>query len=234
MRKYRLILIDTLILCLVSTLLAVVVTSAADRLKGKVKGDDPIVAAIIQANTKELEKLVQRGASVTNQTDELGRTALMRAAFANYSDTRGSLGGEAPTLLSETDAKRAGTVGLLLHHGAEPDTRDHDGWSALMWASWSGLDQVAAMLLDSGASLRFADPQGNTALIIAAQRGNAVIVKALLAKGADRALANRAGQTALQAARSGMGQYPERKPGYEAVIGQLEAASPATTGGIAH
>lgn len=227
MKKYRLILIDTLILCLVSTVLAIGVYTAVAMLKGKVKKDDPIVTAILQANTKEVEKLVQQGGSVTNETDDLGRTALMRAAFANYADTRSQPGNEARNLLSDTDDKRTGIVVLLLDHGAMPDVRDHDGWSALMWASWSGLNQVAANLLDRGASHQFADKQGNTALIIAAQRGNAGIVKTLLAKGADKSVTNNAGQSALTAAKLGLAQYPEKPADYADVISQLTLAKPA-------
>lgn len=226
MKKYGVILIDTLILVVVSSVLAYCVTTAVAMLKGKVKKDDPIVTAIIQANATEVEKLVKQGGAVTNETDALGRTALMRAAFANFSDTRPGLVNE---LLSDTDAKRAGIVELLLNHGALPDSRDNDGWSALMWASWSGLTQVAAKLLEHGASHQFADRQGNTALIIAAQRGNAEIVKALLAKGADKSATNKSGNTALTAARLGMRQYPDRQPGYAGVISQLDGTPPAAT-----
>jgi len=226
MKKYRLILIDTLILCLVSTVLAIGVYTAVAMLKGKVKKDDPIVTAILQANAKEVEALVKQAGDVTNETDDLGRTALMRAAFANYSDTRSEPSNEARNLLSDTDDKRADIVALLLSHGAKPDSRDKDGWSALMWASWSGLNKVAAKLLDIGASHQFADKQGNTALIIAAQRGNAEIVKTLLAKGADKATTNKAGKSALDAATLGLAQYPDKQADYRDVISQLTLAPP--------
>jgi len=221
MRKYRLILIDTLLLCLVSTVLAIAVNFAVAKLKGEVKKDDPIVTAIIQSNTKEVEKLVGQGADVTNETDELGRSALMRAAFANFSGPRGGTEHEPADILSDIDGKRAGIVELLLTHGAAPDSRDNDGWTALMWASWSGLTQVVGKLLEGGASPQFADHQGNTALLIAAQRGNPAIVKALLAKGADAAVTNKAGNTALATAQTGLAQYPDQAAGYAAVIAQL-------------
>ncbi len=211
MKKYRLILIDTLILCLVSTLLAYAFNATATALKGTTKEDDPIVTAIIQANSGEVERLVKEGAGVA-KTDDLGRTALMRAAFANYAGTE---------ILRETDAKRVVMVELLVKHGAQLDTLDHDGWSALMWASWSGLHQVASKLLELGASYQFADKQGNTALIIAAQRGNAAIVRALLAKGADKTAANKSGTTALAAAKAGMEQYRAKASAYEEVLAAL-------------
>ena len=221
MRKYQLILIDTLLLIVVSSVLAVGVNFTVARLKGETKKDDPIVTAIIQADANEVKNLVQGGAGVTNETDELGRTALMRAAFANFSGPRDGSSKDPAAALSDTDGKRAVLVALLFEHGAKPDARDSDGWTALMWASWSGLSKVADQLLESGASPAFADRQGNTALIIAAQRGHASIVAALLAKGADATVANKAGLTALAAAKTGMAQFPDQAGGYTAVIARL-------------
>lgn len=212
MTKLKEILTDGVILFAVSTGFVVVMDQGFSKLKGAVKQDDPIVTAIIQADSKKLEEVVKKGDSVTNETDELGRAALMRAAYANYSN---------PKTIEETDAQRVAMVELLVKRGAQLDTRDSDGWSALMWASWSGLGQVASKLLDLGASYQFADEQGNTALIIAAQRGNAGIVKALLAKGADRAVANKAGTTAAEAAGSGLAQYPDKRLAYSEVLAAL-------------
>ena len=260
MNKYQLILIDTLVLIMVSSVLAVGVNFTVAMLKGETKKDDPIVTAIIQADAKEVEKLVQKGAGVTNETDELGRTALMRAAFANFSAPKPlgpkeqalvdalarcgiepgrsakpehkqlaaaltGLGIQLGNILSDMDAKQAGLIELLLTHGAKPNTRDNDGWTALMWASWSGLNEVVTKLLESGASPEFADKQGNTALIIAAKRGHATIVAALLAKGADSAVANKAGLTALAAAKTGLAQFPDQAAGFTLVIARLSPAN---------
>jgi ankyrin repeat protein len=212
MTKLKEILTDGVILFAISTGFVLVVDRGFSTLKGKVKQDDPIVTAIIQADSEKLAEGVKKGGSVTNETDELGRAALMRAAYANYSN---------PKTIEETDAKRVAMVELLVKQGAQLDTLDNDGWSALMWASWSGLTQVASKLLDLGASHQFADRQGNTALIIAAQRGNAGIVRALLAKGADRAVSNKAGKSALDAANSGLEQYPDKRPAYGEVLAAL-------------
>lgn len=213
MTKLKEILSDGVILFAVSTVFVLVADKGFSKLKGSVKPDDPIVTAIVQADAKKLEAVVEQGVSVTNETDALGRAALMRAAYANYADAE---------TITATDAKRVAMVDLLVRKGANLDTLDHDGWSALMWASWSGLNQVASKLLELGASHRYADKQGNTALIIAAQRGNAEIVKALLAKGADKSVRNRAGNSALEAAKQGLTQYPDKQAGYAEVITQLK------------
>lgn len=218
MKQLRVILLDTFILCAVSTALAILVNQAVSLMKGRSAKDDPLVAAIIQNNVKSLRKLIGPGSGATRQADDQGRTALMRAAYANISDAK---------LTTETDALREEMISLLIEHGALIDQLDRDGWSALMWASWSGLNKVAAKLLELGASHRIADRQGNSALIIAAQRGNAEIVRILLAKGADMTVTNKAGKSALEAARLGGKQYPDKKPQYDDVTSQLKPAPPA-------
>ena len=60
MSKYRLILIDTLILCMVSTVLAVVFNFTVDKLKGEVKKDDPIVIASERRLKSLLDEFVER------------------------------------------------------------------------------------------------------------------------------------------------------------------------------
>ena len=212
MTKLKEIVSDGIILFAISTGFVIVMDQGFSKLKGAARTDDPIVTAIVQADSKKLQEVVKSGPSVTNQTDELGRSALMRAAYANYADAKTT---------AETDAKRVAIVELLVRQGAQLDTLDHDGWSALMWASWSGLDAVASKLLELGASHQFADRQGNTALIIAAQRGNARIVKALLAKGGDAGVSNKNGVAARAAARMGMAQYPDKQAGYEEVLAAL-------------
>ncbi|MCF7673752.1 MAG: ankyrin repeat domain-containing protein [Akkermansiaceae bacterium] len=224
MNKIRLILLDALILFAVSTVFVVFADRAFSGLKGKIPKDDPVVTAIgqgqidgLRASIALLEKDPKVGAKVALKTDEHGRTSLMRAAYANLVDAG---------KLKEADDKRTEMIGVLLEHGALIDAVDHDGWTALMWACWSGMPATVDRLLESGASPAAADAEDNTALIIAAQRGHAGIVKALLAKGADRSARNKAGKTALAAAETGFAehpanQYPELESGYQAVLAAL-------------
>ena len=220
MNKIRTILLDALILFAVSTVFVALADRAFSGLKGKIPKDDPVVTAIGQGEIKGLESVIaglendpRTQGKVATQTDEHGRTSLMRAAYANLGDSK---------ILKETDEKRAPMIALLLAHGARLDAVDHDGWSALMWAAWSGLPTAVAKLLDSGADHSLTDRQGNTALIIAAQRGHADIVTELLAKGADRAAKNSAGQTARDAAKTGLEQHPtSQSAGFNAVIDAL-------------
>lgn len=208
MIKLRTILLDALILFAVSTVFVIAADFAFSGLKKKIPKDDPVVTAVGQGEIKGLETAIKEVKEDSNnrdtvvaKTDEHGRTSLMRAAYVNFAD---------PEETAKADDKRPPMVTLLLDEGAPLNAKDHDGWTALMWASWSGLSKVVDTLLERGADIAVADQQGNTALIIAARRGNVEVVKFLLAKGADKAARNKAGHSALQAAELGLKEHPPR------------------------
>lgn len=213
MNRLGVILKDGVILFAVSTVLVVCVDQGFSLLKGKSAKDDPLVTAIVQGKTEELENLAEGGAGVTGRKDDQGRTALMRAAYVNL---------DGAELLATADIERAEMVVLLVGRGAPVNAVDNDGWSALMWASWSGLNEVASRLLESGANPTLADRQGNTALTIAAGRGNAGIVSSLLSKGADPDMTTKSGKTALDLAKTGLMEYPGKKGAYDQVISLLD------------
>lgn len=201
MNKFLVIVVDAIILFVVSTVLVIVADQGFSKLKGKTPKDDPIVTAIMQDKTDLLEELVKPGSAVTEKTDEHGRTALMRAAYANINDRK---------LLEETDTKREPIIQLLISNGAKIDAKDNDGWTALMWAAWSNMPKTAAMLMKNEASPATTDKHGNTALTLAARRGNVEIVRLLAAVGNNR--------SAIEQAQAGMAEYPDKKTDYEAII----------------
>lgn len=234
MNKLKIILIDALILFAVSTVVVYSVNWAFSLIGGHGPKADPIVTAIIQDNAEELRKLVEVRTEPTAEnaasdrqdgetrdsarnpadlTDGHGRTALMRAAFVNNSKAE---------ITAKSDVKRAEMVPLLLDHGAPIDARDEDGWTALMWASWSGLPKTTRQLLDRGASVSPADKLGNTALMLAAGRANIEIVSQLLAAAADKTARNKAGKSASDIAREGTAQYPDKKDAYQKISHILE------------
>ena len=213
MIKAGIIVKDAVILLAGSTLFVVVINGAFSPLEKRVaRESDPIVTAVVQNNAESVRRLLDGGAG-TGIRDPFGRTVLMRVGYANYSDSK---------LIAETDAKREPMVGLLADKSARIDAHDHDGWTPLMWASWSGLPRVAGALLKLGAAIDVPDRRGNTALTLAAQRGNAKIVELLLAAGANRAAATVEGKTALDLARLGLEEYPARKAGYNEIITGLQ------------
>ncbi|WP_404479165.1 ankyrin repeat domain-containing protein [Novosphingobium sp. BL-52-GroH] len=97
------------------------------------------------------------------------------------------------------EAARSGRddmIPILLDAGADIEGFDTKGHSALVLATYHGLEETAALLLDRGA-----DPNGATAsgspLMGVAFKGHMVIARRLLAAGADPNQRNAAGQTAI-------------------------------------
>lgn len=106
------------------------------------------------------------------------------------------------------DADTGRCLSTLVRHGAEVNTADRDGSTALMLASLYGasLDTLTS-LLDYGASVNAVNKFGNTALTLTVIRGRRCeessvrsltgVVELLCERGADVALMNTAGENAL-------------------------------------
>ena len=217
----KIILIDGLILFAISTVLVLIANAGFSLLKDSGIKDDPLVTAIHQGKLDELQKHAESGDHELDILDGHSRTALMQASFVNYNT---------PKSLKEADEKRAAMVALLLKHGAPIDAVDKDGWTALMWASWSGMPTVVEELLEANASVTPAGTQGYTAISLAAMRGKNQIVQQLLEKGADSSVTTKEGKTPLELAKIEMAKYAsdsdsdlEKKGRYEKAILLLEA-----------
>lgn len=204
---------DAVVLFGVSTVFVYVVNTAFSTLKHGAPQNDPVVTAILQNDTNAVAVLLKDSDNPRDKPDSFGRTPLLWAAYANYSTTN---------RVVEVDEKRAPIIRMLLQDGADVGAKDKDGWTALMWAAWSGLPQVASELLEKGAVATPADRQGNTALTLAAQRGQVDVVRLLLGKGADKTASTPAGKTALDFAKAGRDQYPARREAYTAIISLLQ------------
>lgn len=63
--------------------------------------------------------------------------------------------------------------------------KGHDGWTALMFASKNGDNEIASLLLDYGANIDVKNNDDQTALTIAAYNGHTEVMLSLLDKGAD-------------------------------------------------
>lgn len=106
------------------------------------------------------------------------------------------------------DAAMAGdkaAVRALLKAGADVNSAQGDGMTALHWAAMHGDLEMTEMLLHAGASLRATTRLGSyTPLALAARNGHGAVVKALLGAGADPKAASASGATPLMlAAASG-------------------------------
>ncbi len=155
-----------------------------------------------EAFLKELEAGVKANADFVNTQDNTGRTPLMWAVYANFND---------PLPAAEKDLERLYYVRTLLAtSGIKPGMTDKDGFTALHWASWSGMPLCTLLLADAGLDINQQDANGYTPLMLAAMRGNAEVASILMALGADTKLTNAKGVTAAQLVRESEGAYNKR------------------------
>jgi TonB family protein len=86
---------------------------------------------------------------------------------------------------------------LLANPDVDPDARDEDGWTALMYAARSDRPEFVTLLVKADANLDLQNEDGETALIIAVRRGRVDEARLLLMAGADESLRDAKGRTAL-------------------------------------
>lgn len=91
--------------------------------------------------------------------------------------------------------------------GADANSADIDGDTALMYTCWWGYTGIIRLLLKHGADINITDKWGNTALIHACWNGYIDIVRLLIEHGADINIKNNEEQTALDILQR---QYPNR------------------------
>lgn len=146
-------------------------------------GHTPLMGAINNRRIANAMILIDAGAAVNARIPESGDTALTLPLYY------------------KRDSSEA--VSLLLEKGANPNTTNSVGRSALMLATFGQPSSVVKALLQSGANVNAQDSNGNTALMAAVEYNNVEAVRLLLKAQADRALRNKAGETALSIATSG-------------------------------
>ena len=95
-------------------------------------------------------------------------------------------------------------VRFILRKGADINTKNNIGGTALMLAAENGNTEIVNLLLDKGADINSKDKDGWGALIFAAQNGHTEIITLLLDKGVDINLKTNIGTTTLMfAAKNG-------------------------------
>lgn len=219
---------DSLILIGLSLILAAVSLVVTKLFKVEDNPAADLVTSIKKDDSIAFEKALNSGlkedGNFINLVDFKKRTPLMWAAYANNNnietterlqesldDEEAEDAATAKTASQKEKSKKMYRLHyvkrILAQKGVKVDQQDEDGWTALHWAAWSGLDRVVERLLDSRAKIDNKEGNGYTPLMLAAMRGNDRAVVMLLYRGADRNLKNRDGKTALQLARVGMAAY---------------------------
>jgi TonB family protein len=101
-------------------------------------------------------------------------------------------------LRAEIRAKRyLAAEKLLSNPDVDPDSRDRDGWTALMYAVRTDDPNLVKLLVKASADLEIQNREGDTALLVAARRGNVEAARQLLMAGADVTAKDARGRTAL-------------------------------------
>lgn len=85
----------------------------------------------------------------------------------------------------------------LIQLGADVNSRDGSGKTALMWAIDNGHTSTARFLLDRGSVVDLQANDGWTALMFAARAGQVAVLRDLISRKADIALRDRTGRSAL-------------------------------------
>jgi len=108
--------------------------------------------------------------------------------------------GETPLMFVSRYCWWEAAIDLLLKNGADVNTKDKNGNSALMWAcDWNSSNSYkkARTLLEGGADVNSANTEGSTALVSAAVNGHLDTVALLVDYGADVNKKNNKGETVL-------------------------------------
>ena len=152
--------------------------------------------AVVTGQEAATAKLLMLGIDV-NSTSADGKTAQGWAASLNLSNMAQLLVDCGAAVMStaqdsqivplEEAAAFGGqsTVRLLLREGANPNSRDRNGWSAVHWAAEEGHEDIVRLLLNEGADVNAVSSYGTSPLHCAANGGQNNIVSLLLPHGAD-------------------------------------------------
>lgn len=229
--NYKAILKDGLILMIAGLVFAFIVKLGFDQLRGDVE-ESPLVSPIIQDNIDKIKEIIGKDAKTVNQQDEQKRTPLMWVAYLNYGDreliTKKPEVKEGEAEKPSLEEKRLEMTKLLLENGADIKAVDEDNWTALLWASWTGMPTVVDALIKAGSDVNALDAKKQSPLMVAAQRGNEKVVEILINAGADVNLKNADGKSAEDLANEYMAQFSGRKENYEATLKALKTpAAPA-------
>ena len=127
--------------------------------EGNFRGKTCLMWASSQGRVETVALLLEFGADV-NAVDEDGVSALMWASGSEVKDEKDHKQG----LLEKATKGHIEVIRLLLKYGAQPDVRDRDGITAIMYACFHGHAGAVTALLNAGADADFRNLAGLTAM----------------------------------------------------------------------
>jgi ankyrin repeat protein len=139
--------------------------AGADAARGVSDGTTPLISAAREGRVENVDILVEAGAPLDG----------------GYG---GGAAGSSP-LMEACGYGELAVAKRLLERGADSETRDDSGRSALMYASIAGKGDLVSLLISFDCDVNAADAVGNTALRMACVAGDEGITRSLLAAGAN-------------------------------------------------
>lgn len=154
-------------------------------------GDEKDVVSSSSATTAtDLQSLLERAIRDGNQL------AVRRVLASGASAYRRTASGSSPLAVACSLGHRA-VAGMLIEHGADPNTADDRGFTPLHWAAFKNVPDLVELLIDRQAEVNARTSTGATALHQAAASGNVRSIELLLAAGARVNDADQEGATPL-------------------------------------
>ena len=142
-----------------------------------------------------------------------GRTPILWACLANYKSTK---------QLTKVEEKRLEIIKFLVEKDADINIKDKQGWTPLIWASWSGMDKIVDFLIKKGADINAKTDKGWTALMASSLRGYDKVVKILIDNNANKLEKNNEGKSAKEIAEESLIMHPSKNKNYHNIISYLK------------
>lgn len=140
--------------------------------------DTALWAGLLHNNLEIVMLLLENGADLDHQNNNLKRTVLHKASSYGYEHI----------------------VRLCLDAGANPNIQDEEGQTALFKALRHGYGNTAKRLFDNRVGVNFQDKLGESVPYVAQRKGGKEIVQLLLNNGADVNLQDKRGESVLYVA----------------------------------
>lgn len=165
------------------------------------EGATALMIATANGHADTVARLIQAGSKMDLQSDQ-GLTALDIAEQRGKKELLTILLKSMPDHLVHGVALGSSeVVQAQLNQGANPNTKDSEGWPVLLLAAAKGDENVITLLLEAKADINATNPEGATALMAATLGNHEDVVKKLINAGADVATKNQAGATARDMAK---------------------------------
>lgn len=155
------------------------------------QGNSALFIAMIANRADVVEILLQSGAK-TNTINPDGQTALLFAANAGNSQIVKLLlqsgfkainFGRGAALFAAVEMNNSINVNMLLQAGANPNIRNADRMTPLLFAASSGFVEVVDLLIANDAQVNTKSKSGDTSLLLAIKNSHIGVVRSLVAAG---------------------------------------------------